>query len=149
MAYQTGFWNKSLLFVKEIMQLTNSSPPRSPSCVVFLFYFKIYLFLAALGLHWCTPAFSSCEEQGLCNWGKQASHCGGFSCCRARVPGRMGFSSCGAWAELPHGMWDLPGSGIEPVSPALPGGFLTTGPPEKFLHCVLNYTISHNLVLLL
>ena len=26
-------------------------------------------------------------------------------------------------------MWDLPGPGIEPVSPALAGGFLTTVPP--------------------
>jgi len=30
-------------------------------------------------------------------------------------------------------MWDLPGPGIEPVSPALAVGFLTTGPPEKTL----------------
>ena len=29
----------------------------------------------------------------------------------------------------PCGTWDLPGPGIEPVSPALAGGFLTTGPP--------------------
>ena len=28
-------------------------------------------------------------------------------------------------------MWDLPGPGLEPVSPALAGGFLTTVPPEK------------------
>ena len=28
----------------------------------------------------------------------------------------------------PH-MWDLPVPGIEPVSPALQGGFLTTRPP--------------------
>ena len=28
-------------------------------------------------------------------------------------------------------MWDLPGPGIEPVSPALAGGFLTTVPPGK------------------
>ena len=28
-------------------------------------------------------------------------------------------------------MWDLPGPGLEPVSPALAGGFLTTAPPEK------------------
>ena len=28
-------------------------------------------------------------------------------------------------------MWDLPGPGIEPVSPALAGGFLTTAPPRK------------------
>ena len=27
------------------------------------------------------------------------------------------------------GMWDLPGPGLEPVSPALAGGFLTTAPP--------------------
>ena len=34
-------------------------------------------------------------------------------------------------------MWSLPGPGIEPVSLALAGGFLTTGPqgevPEDFL----------------
>ena len=28
-------------------------------------------------------------------------------------------------------MWDLPGPGIKLKSPALAGGFLTTGPPEK------------------
>ena len=28
-------------------------------------------------------------------------------------------------------MWDLSGPGIEPVSPALVGGFLTTVPPGK------------------
>ena len=28
-------------------------------------------------------------------------------------------------------MWDLPGPGPEPVSPALAGGFLTTEPPGK------------------
>ena len=30
-------------------------------------------------------------------------------------------------------MWDLPGPGLEPVSPALAGGFLTTVPPGKSL----------------
>ena len=28
-------------------------------------------------------------------------------------------------------MWDIPGLGIEPVSPALEGGFLSTAPPGK------------------
>ena len=28
-------------------------------------------------------------------------------------------------------MWDLPGPGVEPVSPALASRSLTTGPPEK------------------
>ena len=31
-------------------------------------------------------------------------------------------------------MWDLPGPGLKPVSPALAGGFLTTAPPGKSLH---------------
>ena len=32
---------------------------------VFFFSKSIYLFLAALGLHCCTQAFSSCGERGL------------------------------------------------------------------------------------
>ena len=46
-------------------------------------------------------------------------------------------SSCGTWASLLCGMWDLPGPGLEPMSPALTGGFLTTAPPEKpsSFHC--------------
>ena len=32
-----------------------------------------------------------------------------------------------------RGMWDLPGLGIEPVSPVLAGRFFTTGPPGKSL----------------
>ena len=30
-----------------------------------------------------------------------------------------------------RGMWDLPGPGLEPVSPALAGGFSTTAPPGQ------------------
>ena len=33
-------------------------------------------------------------------------------------------------------MWDLPGPGLEPVSPAWADGFLTTVPPGKPLQCV-------------
>ena len=40
-------------------------------------------------------------------------------------------SSCGAQAQLLHGMWDLPRPGLEPVSPALAGRFSTTAPPGK------------------
>ena len=45
--------------------------------------------------------------------------------------GAGGFSSRGTQAELPCGMRHLPGPGIEHTSPALAGGFLTTGPPRK------------------
>ena len=34
-------------------------------------------------------------------------------------------------------MWDLPIPGLEPVSPALASGFLTTAPPGKSLDVVL------------
>ena len=34
-------------------------------------------------------------------------------------------------------MWDLPGPGLEAMSPALAGGFLTTAPPGKSLDCKL------------
>ena len=44
---------------------------------------------------------------------------------------RTGFSSCGTWALLLCGIWDLPGPGLEPVSPALAGRFSTTVPPGK------------------
>ena len=40
-------------------------------------------------------------------------------------------SSCGARAYLLCSMWDLPGPGLEAVSPALAGGFLTTVLPGK------------------
>ena len=40
-------------------------------------------------------------------------------------------SSCGSRAQLLRGMWDLPRPGLEPVFPALAGGFSTTAPPGK------------------
>ena len=43
------------------------------------------------------------------------------------------FSSCGTRAQLLRGMWGLPEPGLEPVSPALAGGFLTPAPPGKSL----------------
>ena len=42
-----------------------------------------------------------------------------------------GLNSCGARASLLHSMWDLSGSGMVPMSPALAGGFSITEPPEK------------------
>ena len=42
-----------------------------------------------------------------------------------------GLSSSGLQASFQLGMWNLPGSGIKPVSPALAGEFLSTIPPGK------------------
>ena len=54
----------------------------------------------------------------------QVSHCGGFSYGRAQA--------LGTWAQgLQHtGLVALQNVEIEPVSPALAGGFLSTVPPE-------------------
>ena len=41
----------------------------------------------------------------------------------------------GHLAKLPHGIRDLPGPGIKPVSPALAGRFFTTEPPGKPTFC--------------
>ena len=45
--------------------------------------------------------------------------------------------SCGTWAYWLCGMWDLRGPGLEPVCPALAGGFLTTVPPGK--PCIVSF----------
>ena len=87
------------------------------------------LFLAVLGLHCCMLAFSSCGEWGLLSsCCVQASHYGGFSCCEAQA---LRLQQFGAQDLLSCSMWDLPGPGTEPMSPALAGGFLTTRPPGK------------------
>ena len=57
----------------------------------------------------------------------------GFSSCGWRTLERR-LSSCGAWAQLLHGMWDLPRPGLEPASPALAGRPPTTAPPGKPLY---------------
>ena len=104
---------------------------RSTSSVLRIFIlFIFYLFLAVLGLHCFEWAFSSCGEQGLLSgYGACPSHGGGLLLLWSRGPRHTGFSSCDAQAQLPRGMWSLPGPGIEPMSPALAGRVLTTGPP--------------------
>ena len=46
-------------------------------------------------------------------------------------PGARGLCSCGSQSPLPRSTWDLPGPGIEPVSPVSAGRFLSTGPSGK------------------
>ena len=54
----------------------------------------------------------------------------GLSSCGPRAP-ELGLSSGGARTWLLCGMWNLPGSGIKPASPALAGGFSSSAPPRK------------------
>ena len=43
-------------------------------------------------------------------------------------------------------MWDLPGPGIEPVSPALAGGLFTTEPPGKPVSHVFKFSLEQSLI---
>ena len=121
------------------------------SLFIWLFYFICLLFLAVLGLRCCARSFLWLRRAAATlRCGAWASHCDGFSCCRAQALGAWApvvvahglsscgswavehrLSSCGAWAQLLHGIWDLPRPGLEPMSPALAGELLTTVPPGK------------------
>ena len=117
-----------------------------------------------LGLCCCAWAFSSCGEwRPLCVAVcglliAVASHCGawalgaqasvvvarGLSSCDTRALERR-LSSCGSQVQLLRNMWDLPGPGLEPVSPALAGGFLTTVPLGQSLCDFLkNYLLDQS-----
>ena len=115
--------------------------------------------MAALGPRCCVRAFSSCgewgplfivvrgplievaslvAEHGLYSAGSAVVAHGLSSCGSWALEHRL--SSCGARAQLLHGMWDPPRPGLEPMSPALAGGFPTTAPPGKPIHTVLKPT---------
>ena len=125
------------------------------SSTLYILYKKflfVYLFLAAQGLCCCTWTFSGCVQQrgggantfvvvcrfliavasltvehGLQAHGLQELWCGLQSTGSGVVVRGLGCSA--AW--LLCGMWDFPRSVIEPVSPALAGGFLSTAPPGE------------------
>ena len=56
------------------------------------------------------------------------------------MAGACGLSSCGVWALLFQGTWDLPRPGTEPVSPALASRFSTT--LVKYNLAILNLVAS-------
>ena len=91
----------------------------------------IYLFLALLGLRFSARAFSSCGEWGPLFIAVRGPLTVAASPVAEHRLQKRRLSSCGSQAQLLRGMWDLPRPGLEPVSPALAGGFSTTAPPGK------------------
>ena len=115
--------------------------------------------LAALGLQ-CYPGFLWLERAGatlqqgvgfsfwwLLMLQSMGSRARGLSSCSIWTPERR-LTSCGTRAQLPCSMWDLPRPGIELVSPALQGRFLTTGTPGKPRLFKLVNTLKYFLVLI-
>ena len=94
--------------------------------------------MAVLGLRFCARAFSSCGK-----WGPLFIAVPGPLTIAASLVAdhrlqTHRLSSCGSRAQLLRGMWDPPRPGLEPMSPALAGGFSTTAPPGKPQKCTLN-----------
>ena len=99
--------------------------------MLFSSFLFIYLFMAVLCLRFCARAFSNCGK-----WGPLFIAVRGplaiAACLVAehRLQTRR-LSNCGSRAQLLRGTRDLPRPGLEPVSPALAGGFLPTAPAGK------------------
>ena len=87
--------------------------------------------MAVLGLRFCARAFSSCGERGPLFIAVRGPLTIAASLAAEHRLQTRRLSNCGSRAQLLCGMWDLPGPGLEPMSPALAGGFLTTVPPGK------------------
>ena len=96
------------------------------SKLIIIYFWLSWVFIAIHRLSLVAVSMGLLSSNGL--W---AFHQGGFSCWRTWALGCVGFNSCVTWSYLPRGMRNLPGPGIKPVSPALAGGFLATGPPRK------------------
>ena len=110
--------------------------------ITFFFFFLFNFFLAVLGLCFCARAFSSCGEQGPLFIAVRGPLTVVASLVAEHRLQMRRLSSCGSRAQLLRGMWDLPRSGLEPVSPALAGRFLTTAPPGKPLAALLTVKLS-------
>ena len=84
-----------------------------------------------LGLRFCARAFSSCGEWGPLFIAVRGPLTTAASLVAEHRLQTRRLSSCGSRAQLLRGMWNLPRPGLEPVSPALAGGFSTAAPPGK------------------
>ena len=101
--------------------------------------FNFFFVFATLGLHFC-KGFLQLWCVGLSLW---------WLLSQQSTSSEAPAQCCGTRASLLCDLWNLPGSGIKPVSPALRDRFLTTGPSEnseiffKNCICVLIFRVSH------
>ena len=109
---------------------------------LFFMYVCMYLFLAVLGLSLCTRAFSGCGKRGPLFIAVRGPLTIAASLVAEHRLRTRRLSNCGSRAHLLRGMWDFPGPGLEPVSPALAGRLPTTAPPGKPLPLILNEYLS-------
>ena len=98
--------------------------------------------MAVLGLRFCVRAFSSRgKREPLFITVRRPLTIAVSPVAEYRLQMRR-LSNCGSRAQPLRGMWDLPGPGVEPLSPALAGRFSTSAPPGKPNHIFLLNNIS-------
>ena len=106
-------------------------------CFKIFIYLFIYIFGCIGSLLLCADFLQLRRAGAILCCGAWASYCGWplvaeheLQACGLQQLWHVGsvvvapecrLSSCGARAQLLRGMWDLPGRGLEPVSPALAG----------------------------
>ena len=87
--------------------------------------------MTVLGLRFCARAFSTCGERGPLFIAVRGPLTIAASLVVEHRLQTRRLNNCGSWAQLLHGMWDLPRPGLELVSPALADRFSITVPPGK------------------
>ena len=87
--------------------------------------------MAVLGPRFCARAFSSCGKRGPLVIAVRGPLTIAASLVAEHRLQTHRLSNCGSRAQLLRGMWDLHIPELEPVSPALAGGFSTPAPPGK------------------
>ena len=107
-------------------------------CCLPVFFFLIFNLLFIIFIYGCVGSSFLCEGflQLRRVGGHSSPRCAGLFTIAASLVAEhrlqtLRLSSCGSRAQLLCGMWELPRPGLEPVSPALAGGFSTTAPPGK------------------
>ena len=98
--------------------------------------------MAVLGLRFCVRAFSSCGKQGPLFIAVRGPLTVAASLVAEHRLQTRRLSSCGSRAQLLRGTWDLPGPGLEPVSPALAGRFSITEPPIFLFNLVFLFSLN-------
>ena len=122
------------IFLKQFLSLLNFI-----LYILFIYFWLCWVFVAAQGL--CLVAASGgYSPAAACRLlilvaSPVAEQSLGFSGCGSWAL-EHSLSSCGTWASLFCNMWDLPGSGIKPMSPAWAGFLTREAPPPPI--CLLN-----------
>ena len=121
------------------------------SIIAFFNYLYVVILLFDVWLHWVFIAACGLSEvaERMCysslrclgfslQWllllpSTGSRHMGFSNFCSQALELRL--SNSGAQAWLLQGMWNLPRPGLEPMSPVLVSGFLTTGPRGSPVIC--------------